>query len=227
MSKNAQRLSAFVTNFGTYIPLCMPFGLKNAPYEFSRMVAQLLEACEDFAVPYLDDIAVFSASFQDHIKHLETVLRRVQQSGSTIKPTKCRFAESRIQYLGHVVGQACRKSSELKIEAFGNFPTSRTKTEIRAFLGLLGYYSHYIPMFSSVAAPLTDTLKGKCRKGSVKWTEDCEKAFYSASSPKKTSPAFSRLQSAIYFADRCLRPRNGSRSISNNWGQSRTSYRLP
>ncbi|GBO01588.1 hypothetical protein AVEN_157289-1 [Araneus ventricosus] len=51
MSKNAQRLSAFVTNFGTYIPLRMPYGLKNAPYEFSRMVAHLLEAYEDFDVP--------------------------------------------------------------------------------------------------------------------------------------------------------------------------------
>ncbi|GBN13183.1 Retrovirus-related Pol polyprotein from transposon 17.6 [Araneus ventricosus] len=67
MSKNAQELSAFVY-FGTYIPLRMPFGLKNAPYEFSRILAQLLE---DFSVPYLDDIAVFSVMFQEHIKHLE------------------------------------------------------------------------------------------------------------------------------------------------------------
>ncbi|GBM30442.1 Transposon Ty3-G Gag-Pol polyprotein [Araneus ventricosus] len=88
MSKNAQRLSAFLTNFGTYIPLRMPFGLKNAPYEFSLMVAQLLETCEDFAVPYLDDIAVLSVMFQEHIKHLEIVLQRIQQTGLTIKPSK-------------------------------------------------------------------------------------------------------------------------------------------
>ncbi|KAF8773122.1 Retrovirus-related Pol polyprotein like [Argiope bruennichi] len=175
----------------------MPFGLKNVLYEFIRIVAQLLEACEDFAVLYLDDIAVFSASFQNHIKHLETVLRKVQLVGLTIKPSKCRFAESLIQYLGHVVGQGCRRPSELKIEAVVNFPTPRTKIEIRAFLGLAGYYSHYIPMFSSVAAPLTDTLKGKCRKGSEKWTEDCEKAFGSlkqalASKPVLHSPDYNR-----------------------------------
>ncbi|GBM41214.1 Transposon Ty3-I Gag-Pol polyprotein [Araneus ventricosus] len=104
MSKNAQRLSTFVTNFGTYIPLRMPFGLKNAPYEFSRMVAQLLEACEDFAVPYLDGIAVFSVMFQEHIKHLETVLQRIQQASLTIKPSKCKFAQSQVKYLGHIVG---------------------------------------------------------------------------------------------------------------------------
>ncbi|GBM50529.1 Retrovirus-related Pol polyprotein from transposon 17.6 [Araneus ventricosus] len=197
MSKNAQRLSAFVTNFGTYIPLRMPFGLKNAPYEFSRMVAQLLEACEDFAVPYLDDIAVFSVMFQEHIKHLETVLQRIQQADLTIKPSKCKFAQSQVQYLGHTVGQECRRPSELKIEAVKNFPTPQTKTDIRAFLGLAGYYSHYIPMFSTIAAPLTDALKGKCRKGVVHWTEDCEKAFNSlkqalASQPVLHSPDYNR-----------------------------------
>ncbi|GBN13974.1 Retrovirus-related Pol polyprotein from transposon 17.6, partial [Araneus ventricosus] len=175
----------------------MPFGLKNAPYEFSRMVAQLLEACEDFAVPYLDDIAVFSVMFQEHIKHLETVLQRIQQAGLTIKPSKCKFAQSQVQYLGHTVGQGCRRPSELKIEAVKNFPTPRTKTDIRAFLGLAGYYSHYIPMFSTIAAPLTRCLKGKCRKGVVHWTEDCEKAFNSlkqalASKPVLHFPDYNR-----------------------------------
>ncbi|GBM19397.1 Retrovirus-related Pol polyprotein from transposon 297 [Araneus ventricosus] len=163
VSKNAQRLSTFVTNFGTCIPLRMPFGLKNAPYEFSRMVAQFLEACEDFVVSYLDDNAVFSVMFQEHINHLEIVLQRIQQASLTIKPPKCKFPQSQVQYLGHIVGQGCRRPSELKIEAVKNFPTPRTKTDIRAFLGLAGYYSHYIPMFSTIAAPLTDALKGKCR----------------------------------------------------------------
>ncbi|GBM16261.1 Retrovirus-related Pol polyprotein from transposon 17.6 [Araneus ventricosus] len=161
------------------------------------MVAQLLEACEDFAVPYLDDIAVFSVMFQEHIKHLETVLQRIQQAGLTIKPSKCKFAQSQVQYLGHTVGQGCIRPSELKIEAVRNFPTPRTKTDIRAFLGLAGYYSHYIPMFSTIAAPLTDALKGKCRKGVVHWTEDCEKAFNSlkqalASKPVLHSPDYNR-----------------------------------
>ncbi|GBN66597.1 Retrovirus-related Pol polyprotein from transposon 17.6 [Araneus ventricosus] len=157
------------------------------------MVAQLLEACEDFAVPYLDDIAVFSVMFQEHIKHLETVLQRMQQSGLTIKPSKCKFNQSQVQYLGHIVGQGCRRPSELKIEAVKNFPTPRTKP----FLGLAGYYSLYIPMFSTIAAPLTDALKGKCRKGVVHWTEDCEKAFNSlkqalASKPVLHSPDYNR-----------------------------------
>ncbi|GBN40471.1 hypothetical protein AVEN_239058-1 [Araneus ventricosus] len=99
--------------------------------------------------------------FEEDIKHLEIVLQRIQQADLTIKQSKCKFAQSQ----GHIVGLGCRRPSELKIEAVKNFPIPRTKTDIRAFLGLTLYYSHYIPMFSTITAPLADALKGKCRKG--------------------------------------------------------------
>ncbi|GBM66976.1 hypothetical protein AVEN_208112-1 [Araneus ventricosus] len=105
-----------------------------------------------------------SCSKHIHIKHLETVLQRIQQAGLTIKPSKCKSAQSQVQYLGYIVGQGCRRPSELKVEAVKNFPTPRNKADIGVFLTLAGYYSHYIPMFSTIAAPLTDALKGKCRK---------------------------------------------------------------
>ncbi|GBN30001.1 Retrovirus-related Pol polyprotein from transposon 412 [Araneus ventricosus] len=74
LSENAQRLAAFCTSFGTYRPLRMSFGLKNAPYFFSRLMAELLGGCEEFAVPYLDDIAIFSETWEGHLKHLGRVL---------------------------------------------------------------------------------------------------------------------------------------------------------
>ncbi|GBL96048.1 Retrovirus-related Pol polyprotein from transposon 17.6 [Araneus ventricosus] len=136
-----------------------------------------------------------SVMFQEHMKHLETVLQRIQQVGWTIKQSKCKLAQSPVQYLGHIVGQDCRRPSELKIQAVKNFPTPPTKTDIGACLGLAGYYSHYIPMFSTIAMPLTDAIKGKCRKGVVHWTEDCENAFNSlkqalASKPVLHSPDY-------------------------------------
>lgn len=177
LSPKAQRLAAFVTSFGTYRPLRMPFGLKNAPYFFSKMMASLLNECEEFAIPYLDDIAVYSSTWEDHLKHLEQVLRRIERANLTLKPSKCRFAQDKVQYLGHVVGQGYRKPAQLKVRAVQTFSTPTTKTDVRAFLGLAGYYSRYIPMFSVIAAPLTDALKGKCKKGKIEWTDSCEKAF--------------------------------------------------
>ncbi|KFM69716.1 Retrovirus-related Pol polyprotein from transposon 17.6, partial [Stegodyphus mimosarum] len=177
LSPNAQRYAAFVTSFGTYRPLRLSFGLKNAPYFFSKMMQEVLNGCEEFAVPYLDDVAIFSKTWECHLKHLEIVLKRISRAKLTIKPSKCRFAQKHVLYLGHVVGQGYRKPSEIKTKAIRDFPTPKTKTDIRAFLGLAGYYSRYIPMYSAIAAPLTDLLKGKSVKGDILWNAESERAF--------------------------------------------------
>ncbi|GFW23847.1 retrovirus-related Pol polyprotein from transposon 297 [Trichonephila clavipes] len=144
LSKTAQRYAAFCTSFGTYRPLRMSFGLKNAPYFFSKLMAELLNGLEDFVVPYLDDIAIFSDTWESHIKHMKT---------------------------------GFRTPSEIKVQAALEFPTPRTKTQIRAFLGLAGYYQKYINLFSVIAAPLTDALKGRAKKGEITWTTECENVF--------------------------------------------------
>ncbi|GFV88792.1 hypothetical protein TNCV_4608371 [Trichonephila clavipes] len=74
LSPRAQRYASFVTTFETFKTLRLPFGLKNAPYYFSRLMANLLRNCEDFSVPYLDDIAIFSLAWDDHLNHLKDVL---------------------------------------------------------------------------------------------------------------------------------------------------------
>ncbi|GFX45769.1 retrovirus-related Pol polyprotein from transposon 17.6 [Trichonephila clavipes] len=141
LSKTAQRYAAFCTSFGTYRPLRMSFGLKNAPYFFSKLMAELLNGLEDFVVPYLDDITIFSDTWESHIKHMETVLQRIKRAKLTIKPSKW------------------------------GVPHSLRNT------GLAGYYQKYINLFSVIAAPLTDALKGIAKKGEITWTTECENAF--------------------------------------------------
>ncbi|GFV97483.1 retrovirus-related Pol polyprotein from transposon 297 [Trichonephila clavipes] len=177
LSKTAQRYAAFCTSFGTYRPLRMSFGLKNAPYFFSKLMAELLNGLEDFVVPYLDDIAIFSDTWESHIKHMETVLQRIKRAKLTIKPSKCKFAQQNVKFLGHIVGQGFCTPSEIKVQAVLEFPTPHTKTQIHAFLGIAGYYQKYINLFSVIAAPLTDALKGRAKKGEITWTTECENAF--------------------------------------------------
>ncbi|GFU94739.1 retrovirus-related Pol polyprotein from transposon 297 [Trichonephila clavipes] len=140
-------------------------------------MAELLNGLEDFVVPYLDDIAIFSDTWESHIKHMETVLQRIKRAKLTIKPSKCKFAQQNVKFLGHIVGQGFRTPTEIKVQAVLEFPTSRTKTQIHAFLGLAGYYQKYINLFSVIAAPLTDALKGRAKKGEITWTTECENAF--------------------------------------------------
>ncbi|GFU02876.1 retrovirus-related Pol polyprotein from transposon 297 [Trichonephila clavipes] len=176
LSKTAQRYAAFCTSFGTYTPLRMSFGLKNAPYFFSKLMAELLNGLEK-RTTYLDDIAIFSDTWESHLKHVETVLQRIKRAKLTIKPSKCKFAQQNVKFLGYIVSQGFRTPSEIKVQAVLEFPTPRTKTQIRAFLGLAGYYKKYINLFSVIAAPLTDALKGRAKKGEITWTTECENAF--------------------------------------------------
>ncbi|GBN44736.1 Retrovirus-related Pol polyprotein from transposon 17.6 [Araneus ventricosus] len=155
----------------------MPFGLVNAPYFFSKLMAQVLENCEAFAVPYLDDIVIYSKNWEDHLKHIDDVLKRIVDANLTIKPSKCKFAQNHTKYLGHIVGGGVRTPAEAKIKAVLDFPTPSTKTQIRAFLGLAGYYAHYVKNVSLKADPLTHVLKGKVKKENVVWTKGCDQAF--------------------------------------------------
>ncbi|GFT05794.1 retrovirus-related Pol polyprotein from transposon 17.6 [Trichonephila clavipes] len=178
LSPRAQGYASFVTTFGTFKPLRLPFGLKNAPYYFSRLMANLLRNCEDFAVPYLDDKAIFSLAWNDYLKHLKDVFDRLRSAKLHIKPSKCQFAQAYVKYLEHLVGQGLRTPGELKVQVIKDFPIPTNKTHVRAFLGLSGYYRRYIPdFFSVIAAPLTDLLKGRNRKSTVDWNSSCQNAF--------------------------------------------------
>ncbi|GFV79030.1 hypothetical protein TNCV_3687371 [Trichonephila clavipes] len=147
LSPRAQRYASFVTTFGTFKPLRLPFGLKNAPYYFSRLMANLLRNCKDFAVRYLDDITIFSLASGDHLKYLKYVFDRLRSAKSHIKPSKYQFAQAYVKYLGHLVGQSLRTPGELKVQVIKNFPIPTNKTQVRAFLGLSDYYRRYIPEF--------------------------------------------------------------------------------
>ncbi|GFX16054.1 retrovirus-related Pol polyprotein from transposon 297 [Trichonephila clavipes] len=176
LSKTAQRDSAFCTSFGTYRPLRMSFGLKNAPYFFSKLMAELLNGLQE-RTTYLDDIAIFSDTWESHLKHVETVLLRIKRAKLSIKPSKCKFAQQNVKFLGHILSQGFRTPSEVKVPDVLEFPTPRAKTQIRAFLGLSGYYQKHINLFSVIAAPLTDALKGRAKKREIKWTTEGEDAF--------------------------------------------------
>ncbi|GFW48590.1 retrovirus-related Pol polyprotein from transposon 297 [Trichonephila clavipes] len=102
---------------------------------------------------------------------------RIKRPKLTIKPSKRKFAQQNVKFLGHIVGQGFRTPSEVKVQAVLEFPTPRTKTQIRAFLGLAGYYQNHINLFSVIAAPLTDALKGRAKKGEIKWTTEGEDVF--------------------------------------------------
>ena len=87
----------------------MPFGLSGAQATFQRLMDRLLQGCEDFAVAYMDDFAIFSNEWKDHLKHLQEVLTRLEHAGLTVKLSKNKFAKQSCEYLGHTIGNGVIK----------------------------------------------------------------------------------------------------------------------
>ncbi|XP_040262454.1 uncharacterized protein LOC120978250, partial [Bufo bufo] len=176
LAEDAIPKSAFITPFGLYQFRVMPFGMKNAPATFQRMVDQLLRGLQSFACAYLDDIAIHSDTWEAHLEHVGVVLDRIRGAGLTLKPDKCHLGMAEVQYLGHRVGCGKQRPEPAKIEAVANWPTPHTKTQVMAFLGTAGYYRRFVPDYSALAKPLTDLTKKKLPR-QVLWSPECEVAF--------------------------------------------------
>lgn len=186
--------TAFATPFGFYQFNTMPFGLKGAPATFQRLMDGGIQGL-DFAAAYLDDLIIFSESWEDHLTHIQLVLERLHQAGLTAKARKCEFGASECVYLGHVVDSGTVKPEEDKTAAVQKFPTPETKKAVRSFLGITGYYHRFMENYSAVAAPLTDLTK-KNSTHKVVWTEVCDRASNKLKELLWSSPI---LQSHLYF----------------------------
>ncbi|KAJ1133341.1 hypothetical protein NDU88_011636 [Pleurodeles waltl] len=196
LSEYAKPKTAFSTIGGHYQFTVMPFGLKNAPATFQRLVNTVLQGLEAFSAAYLDDIAVFSSSWDDHLVHLWKVLEALQKAGLTIKASKCQIGQGKVVYLGHLVGGEQIAPLQGKIQTIIDWVPPTTQTQVRAFLGLTGYYRRFIKNYGSIAAPLNDLTSKKMPK-KVLWTANCQKAFEElkqamCSAPVLKSPCYSK-----------------------------------
>ncbi|GFX75995.1 hypothetical protein TNCV_1995491 [Trichonephila clavipes] len=152
--------TAFITPEGLYEFKVMPFGLCNAPATFERMMDNLLRHFKwTMCLCYLDDIIVFSETFEDHLIRLRLVLKCLQEAGLKLNLKKCLFAAQEVKILGHLVSSNGVRPDPDKIKAVRNFPTPNNIHYIRSFLGLCSYFRRFIKGFCYLAEPLHSLLK--------------------------------------------------------------------
>ena len=176
LSTESKECTAFRTPFGHFQFTVLPFGLNGAPATFQRLMDRVLVGTESFAASYIDDVAIYSRSWQEHLTHLQEVFRRLKGAGLTIRPDKCSFAKQETEYLGYVLGSGVIRPQVGKLEAVRLAERPTTKAQVKSFMGLIGWYGRFIPRLSTISAPLTD-LTRKDLPNKVKWTESCEMAF--------------------------------------------------
>lgn len=152
--------TAFSTSNGHYEFNRMPFGLKNAPSTFQRLINFVLK---DFinktCVVYLDDILIFSTSIDEHILSLRQIFKQIQDNNLKIQINKCSFCDNYTKFLGHVVEAGAIRPDPQKTEIIKKIEIPKTQTQIKSFLGITGYYRKFIPDYAKVAYPLIKCLK--------------------------------------------------------------------
>ena len=151
--------TAFCTPWGKFQFCFMPFGLRNGPAVFQRLMDFLLHKDKEYSQVYIDDIAIFSATWEEHCHHIGVVLSRLQEAGLTANASKCQWAQTQVEFLGHVVGKGKVCPADLKVKAVRDFHMPRTKKGVRQFLGLTGYYRRFIPEFAEHSYHLTEATR--------------------------------------------------------------------
>ena len=162
LTPESQPLTAFITPWGLYEWIRIPFGLSNAPASFQRFMETCLgDLRDEICIPYLDDIIVFSSTFEDHIEHLRTVFQRLKKYGVKLKPKKCTMFKREVVFLGRVVsaeGYKLDPSTMAPILRLKDTPPKNVN-EVRKLMGFLNYYRRYIENFSRIAKPIYDLVK--------------------------------------------------------------------
>lgn len=152
--------TAFSTPYGHYEYKRMPFGLKNAPATFQRVMDSVLCGLQgERCFVYLDDIVIFASSLQEHEQKLQEVFSRLRKYHLKVQPDKCEFLRREVAYLGHIISNEGVKPNPDKVRVVRDFPIPKSCKDIKAFLGLTGYYRRFISNFSKLTKPLTSLLK--------------------------------------------------------------------
>lgn len=175
MAEDSIEYTGFVCKYGTWELTRMPFGCLGGPFTYSRHMARILgdqigKTCQIF----IDDVCCMSRTLEEHIEHLKILFDIFEENNLKLKWSKCEFAKTEIEYLGHIVNEHGIMPSDRNVEKLEKMVPPTNASLCKSFLATVGFYRRGVPMFAEIAAPLTDLLK----KGvDYVWGEEQQRAF--------------------------------------------------
>ena len=185
-------------NLGFYECDRLPFGLCNVPATFQWLMQNCMgELNFIYCLIYLDDLIVFLWTTEEHLYRLQVVFDHLREYNLKLKPLKCSLFREEIDYLAHKVSKEGIRPSNINVRAVAKYAHPQTYTEIRAFLGLVGHYRHFIKGFAQIAQPLNEHLAGEGASQKLEWVSLSGEALKAFEALKQAC-----MQSAVLaFAD--------------------------
>jgi hypothetical protein len=194
--------TTFVTRYGQYEFTVMPFGLTNAPAFFMNLMNKVfMEELDKFVVVFIDDILIYSKSREDHEHHLRVVLGRLRAHQLYAKLSNCEFWLEKISFLGHILIAEGIEVDPSKVDTVSKWKQPSNVSEIRSFLGMVGYYRRSIKGFSSIGRSMIELLK---KDNKFVWTPKCEESFQIIKKKLTIAPVLTLSdihQSFVIFCD--------------------------
>uniref|UniRef100_A0A8R1DZW4 RNA-directed DNA polymerase n=1 Tax=Caenorhabditis japonica TaxID=281687 RepID=A0A8R1DZW4_CAEJA len=164
----------FVTEDKVYAYTHLPFGLRSAASYFQRAMRTVLAGMEQDVMMYIDDVLVFSKSFESHVKTLRKVLTRFREYNLKASPAKCEFAKKSIVFLGHEISETNYSPNQANLDTIEKMPIPRDLRAVQRFVGMAGFFRKFIKNFSEIAEPLTKLTR---KEQKFEWTSEQQQAF--------------------------------------------------
>ncbi|KAK3549515.1 hypothetical protein QTP86_002487 [Hemibagrus guttatus] len=165
----------------------MPYGVTNAPAVFQSLVNELFrDILNQFVIAYIVDILIYSATLEDHVRHVRIVLTCLLQNNLYVKLEKCEFHRTTLTFLGYVLFPAGVEMDQSKVWAVTNWPVPTTVKELQRFLAFANFYRRFIWDYSTIAGHLISLLNGKPKR--LHWSEPAQKAFSKLKNSFTTMP---------------------------------------
>lgn len=175
LAKESRHITSFCVPWNLYQYTRVPMGLAVGAQALTRLLDLIFHDLKfKFLFNYLDDLLVYSETWEEHVQHLDEVLRRLREAGLTVNPEKVQFAREEISFLGHLVSAKGVSIDPERTQGIRDFPRPRDAKGIARFLGMVGFYRKFIPNVADLSAPL-NTLRKKGAK--FFWRDEQESAF--------------------------------------------------